>query len=108
MSSLTLTHTNGSKSHSSEWASQTVQQFFSAINWDDTPPVVIADAPLPAVAVPGQPTELSMMMTVSQFFGAVNWDGVAIAAAPSPSLDAMQATPAPVNEFTLDDFSSLF
>lgn len=99
----TLTHTNGSAPHTTPWLTQSVQQFFSSVNWDDNPPEL---QELKQTGAQGVNTELSMTLTVSQFFSAVNWDGAAIASIPE-SQDLVEPI-APANDFTLDDFSNLF
>lgn len=102
MSSVAVA-TNGTKPKSPMVAFTTVQDFFKAVNWDDSPPAVQESK---LSAAPGAPVELSYALSVHQFFAAVNWDGAAIAALPSPA--PVEPAPAPVDNFTLDDFSDLF
>lgn len=84
----------------SNWLESSVQEFFSALNWEDLPPTIqragqdtsqYSDAPL------------SLDLSVSRFFAAVNWEGAAIAA---PVSVPTQSTS--TDSFTLDDFSDLF
>ncbi len=104
MSTMTLPHTNGSKIRhpSQSWMQISVQEFFTAINWEDNPPEV-QQVKL-AASEPNSVSTLSMTMSVSQFFAALNWDGNAIATAPQ-NQPSQQPKP---DEITLDDFSSLF
>lgn len=105
MSSMTLTHTNGSTPPKTLWSGLTVQKFFEAVNWEDNPPEV---QEIKRTASQGDNRTLSLMLTVSQFFGAVNWDGTAIAAVPPPQEEPEAQVASGMDQFTLDDFSSLF
>lgn len=104
MSPLTLIHTNGSTSHtmSQPWLQSSVQQFFSAINWEDNPPEV---QELKLTKTQTDDELLSMTLSVSQFFGAIAWDGRSIAAPPTHTESSQ---PSKDVNFTLDDFSELF
>jgi hypothetical protein len=105
MSTMVLNRTNGSKPHASPaWKQQSVQQFFTAFNWDDHPPE-IQELKLTVAQQPSNQA-LSMTLKVSQFFAAVNWDGNAIAATPTYG-DIPPETPAN-DGLTLEDFSDLF
>ncbi|NJN85823.1 MAG: hypothetical protein HC881_05305 [Leptolyngbyaceae cyanobacterium SL_7_1] len=81
----------------------TVDQFFSAIPWNDrTLKQHEADCQ-GTVALKGV---LPLISTVNDFFAAVNWEGMAIAS--RPTISTVQPTPAKTNQFTLDQFSDLF
>lgn len=111
MSSLTLSAMNGSQirpaamngSHThlatEDWLQSSVREFFSQFNWDDRPLNLQA-----AALDPVSPQPLSLDMSVSYYFSAIDWEGSAIAA-PIP---ISEPPPAPSNDLTLDDFSSLF
>jgi hypothetical protein len=92
-----------SPSNTEAWQLWSVQKFFSSFNWENDTPAVQEFKQLDNWdnAVP-----LSLSLTVAQFFAAFNWDGAVIAAA--PSTPQVLAQPAPKNDLTLDDFSSLF
>ncbi len=103
MSPLTLPQTNGSRvvKPADEWLQLSVQEVFSAFNWDDHPPEVHAST----LAVSQEAAEpVSLDMSVSRFFASFNWEGAAIAA-PKPQTPLH---PAPKKDFTLDEFSDLF
>jgi hypothetical protein len=102
MSSATLV-SNGTKPKLPPGLLMTVHDFFSDVNWDDSPPAV---QDVKRNAPPGSLVELSLLLPVHQFFAAVNWDGAAIAAVPTLAPVASSGT-ATVS-FTLDDFSDLF
>lgn len=105
MSAVLMSHTNGSKSHGSalSWKRQTVQQFFSAFNWEDHPPEVQA---LKRTSALGEGQPCSLKLSVSQFFSAYNWEDSTIAAMPVAA-EPETAAPA-IDAFTLEDFSDLF
>ncbi len=102
MSTLTLPTMNGSSASlpSTDWLQSSVQEFFTALNWDDLPPISQSES-----QAFHQGTEpLTFEMSVSRFFTAIPWDGNAIAAAVS----LPQSPPSTADELTLDDFSDLF
>lgn len=102
MSTLTLPSRNGSSvvKPVDQWLQSSVQDFFSAVNWDNHPPETqTSTQPLPSYAEP-----LSLEMSVVRFFASFNWDGATIAAPTAPE----PTTPTRKTEFTLDDFSDLF
>ncbi|MBW4657735.1 MAG: hypothetical protein KME15_03610 [Drouetiella hepatica Uher 2000/2452] len=87
------------------WKRQSVQQFFTAFNWDDHP-AEMQEIKLIA-AQQGVHPPMSLALKVKDFFSAFNWDDSAIAATPKPP----QVIPGSDNAddaFTLDDFSGLF
>ena len=100
---MTLPQMNSStgSTSSEDWLRASVQQFFSALNWEDHSPELqeIKLTALNETAVP-----LSLTLSVSQFFAAINWSGTTIAA-PVP---IQPPVPPPTDDLTLDDFSSLF
>jgi hypothetical protein len=102
---IPLAHTNGSKlySKSDSWLQSSVQSFFTALNWEDSPPEV-QEAKI-ASAQPGNTDPLSLTLSVSQFFAALNWDGTAIAA---PIVSEQPTLQPAADNFTLDSFSDLF
>jgi hypothetical protein len=113
MTAAALAQTNGSHSNgfrpmappSDPWLQSSVQQFFTAFNWENQTPQVqqikLVTAPL------GDSPPLSMTLSVSQFLGAFNWDGAEVAAA-STSLDDPLFSATADDGFTLDGFSDLF
>ncbi|UBF26574.1 hypothetical protein K9N68_00740 [Kovacikia minuta CCNUW1] len=105
MSSIAFAPTNGSKPYAKpeSWLQSTVQQFFTALNWEDSPPEV-QEVKISAAQL-GNAGPLSLSLSVSQFFSALNWEGTAIAAPIPQEQPTLQ--PAPDN-FTLDAFSDLF
>lgn len=102
-------HTNGNgngngASHPSQpWLKQTVQQFFTAINWEDHAPEI---QNLRLATVRGESQSLSLQLTVNQFLSAIPWDGDTVAVPPKPAIEPVSE--AESNAFTLDDFSDLF
>lgn len=92
---------NGFNPHpaAEDWLQFSVRECFSQFNWDDRPfslKTLGAD--------PLSPQPLSLDMSLSYYFSAIDWEGSTIAAPlPIPDLP-----PAPSNDLTLDDFSSLF
>lgn len=107
MSTLTLPQMNGSSVYkpSDAWLQASVQEFFSAVNWDDHALVQPSSDSSSATVTTGKSEALNLEMSVSRFFAAINWDGNAIAA----PTQINEPTPAkPKQEFTLDDFSDLF
>lgn len=108
---MTMLHNNGSAQGMQDlWLRSTVEEFFSAINWDDRP-----IEPAPSVSkVDSEPaassaahTPLSMTMSVSQFFTLFPWDGQRAIAAPlSVTMPLPNTTEGA--DITLDDFSDLF
>lgn len=92
---------NGSAQAGAPWLQSSVQDFFSAFNWEDRPPEIYASSS-------GQDSgELSLSLSVSQFFAAVSWEGrPAIAAPLLPDVSELESPPP--NDLTLDDFFSLF
>jgi hypothetical protein len=97
---------NGANDAAAKRLQQTVEQFFSQINWEDQPPEI---RQLRQLAAESQ--SVSSFITVSQFFGAIRWERNSASSAPlfdlpdgslsKSSLDAAQS-------FTLDRFSDLF
>lgn len=86
---------------------QSVQSFFSQVNWDDHSPEV--QEVRHTIATPSL-GPISLTMSVSQFFAVVNWDGTEIAA-PSLALEPLTMTSldtSPTDSLTLDDFFNLF
>ncbi len=82
-----------------KWLESSVQEFFSALNWEDLP----LDIQHGEVTSQYSNAPLSLDLSVSRFFAAINWEGAAIAA---PVSAITQPTSA--DRFTLDDFSDLF
>jgi len=95
-------HSNGLRASSPAWLTQSVQQFFQGINWENHPPE-IQHLRL-AAAQPNQ--TLSLLLPVNQFFSAFNWDGTVNRSMPVANIQA--EANAKADDFTLDDFSSLF
>jgi len=89
----------------SSWKRQSVQQFFTAFNWDDHPPEV-QELKITA-AQQGGYHPLSLALKVKDFFGAFNWDDSAIAATPKPP-EVLPSNSNADDAFTLDNFSDLF
>ena len=115
-SAMVLNSTNGHKPRSPEaskillefsasWKQQSVQQFFTAFNWDDHPPEM-QELKLIA-AQQGVSPAMSLALKVRDFFSAFNWDDSAIAATPKPP-EAIPGSGNADDAFTLDDFSDLF
>ncbi|MEB3355514.1 MAG: hypothetical protein VKK04_02115 [Synechococcales bacterium] len=101
---MTLPSKNGSaQGMTSTWLPSSVQEFFSAVNWDDRP----LEPQAPEQAHQATTGELGLDMTVTQFFEAIAWDGVRVIAAFTPVEEPM-AEESTVDEITLDDFSGLF
>lgn len=100
-------HTNGNGNGASHqpqsWLKQSVQQFFTAINWEDHAPEI---QNLRLATVRGESQPLSLQLTVSQFFSAISWEGDTVAMPPKPVIEPVSE--AESNAFTLDDFSDLF
>ena len=96
----TIKPSNGSNAPGS-CLQQSVQTFFGAVNWEDSPPEV-QEIKLTAAQDGG--AGLSLTLSVCQFFAAVNWEDAQIAA---PSLVELPTSPT-FDNLTLDDFSSLF
>jgi hypothetical protein len=98
-----LSQTNGASPMAQDWQRQSIQQFFTAVNWDDQPLEIqhlrIASS---QEEFPG----LSLFLPVNQFFSAFNWDGSA--AAPLKPSQPLEKPTEPEDHFTLDDFSDLF
>lgn len=116
-STMVLNSTNGHKPRSPEsapasvsttsWKRQSVQQFFTAFNWDNHPPEV-QELKISA-AQQGVYQPLSLALKVKDFFTAFNWDDSAIAAAPkSPETLPNSGNGKADDDFTLDNFSDLF
>jgi hypothetical protein len=99
-----LMHTNGSSAHAPKtWMTDSVQDFFTAFNWEDHSPEVQELKRSGLEAIDNKPFWLTL--SVSQFLSTIDWDGSTIAA--TPNLEAPpQATGA--DSLTLDDFSDLF
>jgi hypothetical protein len=116
-STMVLNSTNGHKLRSSEalfepladssvsWKRQSVQQFFTAFNWDDHPPEV-QELKITA-AQQGIHQYLSLALKVKDFFSAFNWDDSTIAVAPK-SPEVLPGKGQAEDGFTLDNFSDLF
>lgn len=86
---------------------QSVQSFFSQVNWDDHSPEV--QEVRQTIATPNL-GPISLTMSVSQFFAIVNWEGTEIAA-PGLALEPFTLTSpetSPTDSLTLDDFFNLF
>ncbi len=108
MNAPTLASMNGSAPFSQSWLQQSVQEFFSGINWENTPQIVYElSQELTASGLQGTEVSLSLALTVSQFFAAIPWDGATIAALPTPAV-VEAPSPDDVNSLTLDGFSDLF
>jgi len=106
MSVSTLANLNGAAPSAQDWLQQSVQEFFSGINWENSPPAVYElSQELTTSVLQGTDVSLSMSLTVSQFFAAIPWDGATIAVTPLP---AKPAEPEDVNSLTLEGFSDLF
>jgi hypothetical protein len=93
---------NGAAAKSSDWLQQSVQQFFSAVNWNDRPSVIqhlLLNTELETAQTP------SLFLTVNQYFGAFDWEGRNVAA---PLKSSTKPVAEAKDEFTLDDFSDLF
>lgn len=103
MNVLTLPQMNGSivSKPADQWLQSSVQDFFTAVNWDDHPLEIRVATTITADA---NPEPFSLEMSVSRFFASINWDGNAIAA----PTQIEQSRTIRKNEFTLDDFSDLF
>lgn len=99
-----LAQTNGAASPQA-WLKQTVQQFFSSVNWDDQPPEI---QHLRLANAQAEPQSLSRFLTVSQFFNSFNWVGDSSVSTASPSQFLVEPVADTNNVFTLDDFSDLF
>lgn len=97
-----VAQTNGAAAQSLDWLQQSVQQFFSAVNWDDQPPEI---QHLLLNTEPETAQTLSLFLTVGQFFGAFNWEGHNVAASLKPTSEPVAEAK---DTFTLDDFSDLF
>ncbi len=96
-----LSQTNGASDLSQGWLRQSIQQFFTAVNWDDQP---LEIQNLRIASSQEEAQGLSLFLPVNQFFSAFNWDGSA--AAP---LKPTRPTEKPAEDgLTLDDFSDLF
>jgi hypothetical protein len=108
MTSSTLPCMNGSPLHSKRgWMRQSVQRFFSDFNWENSSPEV--QAWMQTTATGQQP--LSLTLKVQQFFEAVNWDGSTIGSVGQIQVSQsapVPIPPAPLETFTLDDFSDFF
>lgn len=104
MNQLTIGEQNGKIAGiSKEWLRRSVGEFFTAINWDLQPLEV---QQIKQAAWQGSKEQLSQMLSVSQFFSCFAWEGKQVAA-PVPDKSEPAAEEGS-NEFTLDDFSSLF
>ncbi|MFM7424348.1 MAG: hypothetical protein ACKO7W_05030 [Elainella sp.] len=82
---------------------QSIQQFFTAVNWDDQP---LEIQHLRIAGSQEEFQELSLFLSVNQFFSAFNWDGNA--AAPLKPAQPSEKLTDSADHFTLDDFSDLF
>ncbi|MDX2097379.1 MAG: hypothetical protein SFW36_06345 [Leptolyngbyaceae cyanobacterium bins.59] len=98
------TNGNAKAAQARQWLQASVKEFFSGVNWDDQPLEVQVLKQNNLAATEGP---LSLTLTVGQFFGAIPWEG-------GPSLPKTAAIDMPLvdqtkaDDFTLDDFSSLF
>lgn len=99
---ITLPPPESQSSASNPWLQQSVQVFFSAINWEDHPPEV---QEIKRTSLHDSTASLSLSLSVCQFFAAIDWDDVAIAA---PTTVAESPASPLANTLTLDDFSDLF
>ncbi|MBC6422584.1 MAG: hypothetical protein GDA43_15410 [Hormoscilla sp. SP5CHS1] len=104
MNQLTRSEQNGKiPGKRKEWLQRSVGEFFTGVNWDLQPLEV---QQLKQAAWQGSLEPLSQMLSVTQFFSCFAWEGSKVAApVPETSKPAAQEGS---NEFTLDDFSSLF
>lgn len=98
-----LAQTNGASNLSQGWLRQSIQQFFTTVNWDDQP-LEIQHLRMASSQETSQ--GLSLFLPVSQFFSAFNWDGST--AAPLKPPKPVEQPAKPEDNFTLDDFSDLF
>ncbi|NET10310.1 MAG: hypothetical protein F6K09_34740 [Merismopedia sp. SIO2A8] len=89
-------------SHNQNWPIQSVQHFFSTINWEN-----VATQPSLPTLKSGERT-LNPAMTVSEFFGAVPWDGERVIAPSPPEAELPILNDAPEDDLTLDDFFGSF
>jgi hypothetical protein len=109
MNASALASRNGSSPFGQAWLQQSVQEFFSGINWDNAPQDIYElSQELTASALQGTELSLSLNLTVSQFFAAIPWDGTAIAAPATPVLADPLSGPEDLNDLTLEGFSDLF
>ena len=95
-------HSNGLGATSPAWLLQSVQQFFQGVNWENQSPAI--QSLRLAAAQPNQ--TLSLLLPVNQFFSAFNWDDPVNQSMPAANIQA--EADAKADDFTLDDFSSLF
>ncbi len=107
MNQLTRSEQNGKIAGiGQEWLQRSVGEFFTAINWDLQPLEVQQIKQAGEAVWQGSKEPLSQMLSVTQFFSCFAWEGNKVAApVPDTSKPAAQEGS---NEFTLDDFSSLF
>jgi len=105
MNQLTRSPQNG-KIHrrGKEWLQRSVGEFFTGINWDLQP---LEIQQIKQAAWQGSSEPLSQMLSVTKFFSCFVWEGNQVAA-PVPDRSKPAAESGSSNEFTLDDFSSLF
>lgn len=105
MNQLTIGDRNGKIAGiAKEWLQRSVEEFFTAINWDLQTREV---QQIKQAALQGSSEPLSQMLSVSQFFSCFAWEGKKVAA-PVPDSSKPLAAESGTNEFTVDDFSSLF
>lgn len=100
MNTLVAIANSSSFMNPSNWLESPVQEFFSALNWEDLPPNI---QQIGEVTPQYSDVTLSLNLSVSRFFAAINWEGAAIAAPVSAPSETTSA-----DSFTLDDFSDLF
>jgi hypothetical protein len=95
-------HSNGLGATSPAWLLQSVQQFFQGVNWENQSPEI--QSLRLAAAQPNQ--TLSLLLSVNQFFSTFNWDDMVNRSI--PVVNSRLEANAKADDFTLDDFSSLF
>lgn len=111
MNAAPLVSMNGSAPFTRSWLQQSVQEFFSGINWEDKPiEIYELSQGLAAGTLYHTPdVALSLSLTVSQFMAAIPWDGATIGALPTTTApvddDFDQDSP---DSLTLEGFSDLF
>lgn len=108
MNSLSQASTNGKATapNSPNWLLTPVQAFFTGINWEMNPLEV---QQVKQAVILGSNQPLPLTFTVQQFFSCIAWEG-GPATPPPPDTDValLSSLETAKNEFTLDDFSSLF